>query len=80
MTLEFLKPTGNIHTSVGSSTTGWQFVVEPTSRTIAVNSQPPSRKISTRTLSSIPCNIKQNKISTYKVVQLKTKPENTLIG
>lgn len=44
-----------LYTSVGNNTTGWQSKLEPTSRTIAVNSLPPSRKISIRTLSSIPC-------------------------
>lgn len=44
----------SIHTSLGSNTTGWQSKPDPTSRTIAVNSLPPSRKISTRTLESIP--------------------------
>lgn len=47
----------SIHTSLGSNTTGWQSKPDPTSRTIAVNSLPPSRKISTRTLESIPYQI-----------------------
>ena len=42
------------NTSVGISTTGWQSKPDPTSRTMAVNSLPPSRNISMRTLSSIP--------------------------
>lgn len=41
-------------TSVGSKTTGWQSDPDPTSRTMDVNSLPPSRKISTSTRSSIP--------------------------
>lgn len=41
-------------TSVGSKTTGWQSNPDPTSRTMDVNSLPPSRNISTRTRSSIP--------------------------
>jgi hypothetical protein len=48
------KDTKRAHTSIGSSTTGWQSKPDPTSRTIAVNSLPPLRNISIRTLSSIP--------------------------
>lgn len=45
------------HTSVGSSTTGKRSEPDPTSRTMAVNSLPPSRNISMSTLSSIPYHI-----------------------
>jgi hypothetical protein len=45
------------HTSVGSNATGQLSELDPTSRTMAVNSLPPSRNISIRTLSSIPYNI-----------------------
>lgn len=47
-------------TSVGNSTTGWQSEPDPTSRTMAVNSLPPSRNISMRTLSSIPYHIQNH--------------------
>lgn len=43
------------YTSVGSRTIGRQSEPDPTSRTMAVNSLPPSRNISTIILSSIPC-------------------------
>lgn len=45
------------YTSVGSSATGQRSELDPTSRTMAVNSLPPSRNISISTLSSIPYHI-----------------------
>jgi len=54
------------HTSVGSSATGQLSELDPTSRTMAVNSLPPSRNNSISTLSSIPYNI-QNQRTILKV-------------